>query len=114
MSRFKDRMCQWGSCREMFDYRWSGLGMTKFCDKHKVIARRYREKIWYQNNKEKVKTSNNIWYHNNKESQKITIRKYYLNNKDNILDYGKKYREEHREELYEKRKEKRRLKRLSK
>jgi CHAT domain-containing protein len=112
--RLKDRMCQWGSCRNEFDWCWCGLGAKKFCNEHMEIARKTREKIWYQNNKEYVKAKNLKNYHDNKEARQKKSTEYYFKHQDKLKAYMKKYREDHKEELFLKRQEKLRLKRLAK
>lgn len=111
--RLKDRMCQWGSCRNEFDWRWCGLGAKKFCDEHMEIARKTREKLWYEKNKESVKVKNKINYEKNKERRQQKSTEYYFKNRDRLMAYMKKYREEHKEELFLKRQEKQRLKRAN-
>ena len=78
--RLKDRMCQWGSCRNEFDWRWCGLGAKKFCDEHMEIARKTREKLWYEKNKESVKVKNKINYEKNKEKRRQQMKDYYVKN----------------------------------
>lgn len=107
-------MCQWGSCRNEFDWRWCGLGAKKFCDEHMEIARKTREKIWYQNNKESRKAKNLKHYYDNKEARLKKSSEYYFKHQEEQKAYMKKYREEHKEELFLKRQEKQRLKRAEK
>jgi hypothetical protein len=102
-----ERMCNFGSCREMFDYRWCGLGAKKYCDKHMAIARKGREAKWYQDNKELQKARALQWKKDNPEKHKAHIKKYQSLNKEKMKAYGKKYREEHKHELFMKRQAKR-------
>jgi hypothetical protein len=89
--RLKDRMCQWGSCRNEFDWRWSGLGAKKFCDEHMTIARKTREKQWYINNKERKNIDSRNYYQNNKEKMHDYAKQYNIDNAEKLKAYRKEY-----------------------
>ena len=61
MSRFKDRMCAFGSCREEFEYRWCGLGAKKYCDFHSKMMPSLRNATYYKKDKKKYKERSKKW-----------------------------------------------------
>jgi hypothetical protein len=55
------------------------------------------EKIWRENNKEKIKETYHLYYQKNKEKILETSRLYYIDNKDKIKECAKKCYEKNKE-----------------
>jgi hypothetical protein len=65
--------------------------------KKKMICQSCNSKVWYENNKEKVKENNKVYYKNNKENIKELFKEYYEKNKENKREENKNYREKNKE-----------------
>jgi len=73
---------------------------------HCKICKKEIDKIYRNNNKEKIKETNKLYRNNNinKEEAKEYSKKYREINKEKIKEYEKIYYEENKEEIYEKKK----------
>jgi hypothetical protein len=110
MSRFKDRMCAFGSCRETFEYRWKGLGSKIYCDKHSKVRKLFRDKKYYNDHREECKAQSRQWYKDNPrktwsgvqlELRKKSQDKYRNKNKERIAIYQAQYFKENSSRIYE-------------
>ena len=109
MSRFKDRMCAFGSCRETFEYRWSGLGAKKYCKKHSKERELFRSKQYYNKNKDRCNAQSRQWLKDHPRStwskeqlaaQKKHANTYRAKNKERIAAYQKKWHQDNKERIY--------------
>lgn len=61
--------------------------------KKKVLCGSCNSKVWYENNKDRVKEKNKLYYDNNKEKYKELFKDYYKSNKEYKKEENKEYRE---------------------